>query len=235
MIYITRILFTVLAIFCYFPHAYAYNDSDILPLIKACADIASYSAETTDENELMLKVLFTHNNFKIVTDKTLKTDKSGSLNMCNAEFIQDVMYKVFRIDAPTPTPDKLNELGYYYNNGYYYYSGGYSIYYATNVNEIVKTVQNTDGSVNIIFSNTYVEGDNKPQSEISEMKLKKDNLGYYVSEINMNTDLTDMELTSSPVAHKSNYSESILKYMPLAIALIAIFISAIVFCVFILR
>ncbi len=191
----------------------------MLPIIKACADIGSYDRESYDENELMLRVLYTYENFKILTDTSAITSKSGNINMCNTEFIKDAVYRAFRIDAPTPPPDMLTTLGYCENDGYYYYTGGYSEYFATDVREILKVIPLSDGTVYAIFSNTYQSGASTPETEYNGMRLGRDNDGYYAVSFNMGGDFSEVDELLSPTDdEKSPFADLLSRYLPLIVA-----------------
>ena len=200
--------------------AYA-TDNDyekMLPVIKSCADIGSYDSKSYDRDELMLRFLYTCENFKILTDTPMITSKSGNINMCNTAFVKDAVYKAFRIDAPTPPPDKLTTLGYCENNGYYYFTGGYSEYFATDVKDILKVTPLDDGSVYVVFSNTYQSGNSSPQTEYNAIRLGYDSTGYYALSLDMGGNLTETDKHTAPENH-SPVKDYISRYLPLFVAL----------------
>lgn len=220
-----------------FTCAYAeYNNySDYMPIIKACADIPSYDNTDYHIDNLMLQVLYTHENFKIITDSEPNFISSGSLKMCSSQFIKEALFKAFRINAPSPTPDKLTELGYCENNGYYYYTGGYTNYFATDVRDIVKITPAENGSEIVIFSDIYNENGTEPVAEYSRMTVAKDDFGYYVTSINMGSTLPKAEtLTAFPSETKSVW-ESVGRYLPLSVIIITLALSGTVFYIFVIR
>lgn len=230
MIEIKRVLFSLSCVFFILSTpATAYAFDELMPLIKACADIPYYDRETTDIHELMLDVLYTYPNFRILSDISPIADTSGALKMCDSNYIRTVMNKAFRLSPPTPTPDMLTELGYYYNNGYYYFTGGYSGYFATNVTEITHSVNLDDGSLYILFSNTYTENSRPPRTEDSAMKFAKDDNGYYVTSIDMG--LSYSTLNNELTLHTDNSVplSSVKKYSPAIIGLITIISAVFVF------
>ena len=200
-------------------HGADYDYEKMLPVIKSCADIGSYDSESYDINELMLRVLYTHENFKILTNTPMITAKSGNIYMCNTEFIKDAVYKAFRLDAPTPEAPMLTTLGYCENNGYYYFTGGYREYFATDVKDIIKVTPLGDGSVYVFFSNTYQSGESVPEREYNGMHLGYDSNGYYALSLDMGGDFSDYEALMSPQASdKPNISDTLYDYLPLIVA-----------------
>ncbi len=221
---------------CLFVTAYAEDsqDPELLQLIKACADIGDYNSETTDENELMLRFLYTYRNFEIITDKEPFITQSDNIKMCRTDFVKDAVYKAFRIDAPTPSPAHLTKLGYCENNGYYYFTGGYSEYFATDVKNIEKIIPFDDGTFYVIFSDYYQEGKTAPHLEYSSMQLGQDKDGYYVIAIDMDDNFVKLNSLLQPESETS-ILDNFLKYLPAVIIVISLCASAFVFYRFFLR
>ena len=226
-----KIAVIICVLFNLFPvstYAYDTSDTELLYLIKACADIGDYDRNSKDVNELMLRVLYTYRNFEIITDKNAYLTQTDKIKMCRTDFIKDVVYKAFRIDAPTPSPEKLTELGYCENNGFYYFTGGYTEYFATDVIDIQKVVVLPDGSQYVIFTNYYQEGENEPVLEYSSMQFARDNEGYFVISIDMDDDF--MKLNSLIQPQVTNHSfDDFKKYLPWVIIITSLCISAFVF------
>lgn len=220
---------------CFFTSVYASHEEnpELMKIIRACVDIGDYTAETCDKNELMRRFLYTYRNFEIITDTEPHATKSDKLLMCRTDFVKEALYRAFRIDAPTPLPEKLTELGYCVNNGYYYYSGGYTEYFATDVKDILKVIELDDNSIYVIFSDYYREGNNEPVLEYSSMLIGQDSDGYYVMAIEMDDDFTTLNSLIYPdeVAEPAMFY----KYLPSVIIAITLTLAGAVFYIFFLR
>lgn len=210
------------------------QNTELLHLIKACADIGDYNYETTDKNELMLRFLYTYRNFEIITDKEPFITQSDNIKMCRTDFVRDAVYKAFRLDAPTPSPANLTKLGYCENNGYYYFTGGYSEYFATDVRNIEKIVTLDDGTFYVIFSDYYQEGTNTPQLEYSSMQIGQDKDGYYVIAIDMDDDFTKLNTLLKPMSEIGIF-DNLSEYLPAFIIVLTISAVGFVFYRFFLR
>lgn len=213
---------------------FAQDYNDLLPIIRACADIPDYDRDNTDINKLMIGVLYTFQNFETVVSTPSNADTSGSLHMCNGEFIREIMNKIFRLNAPEPSPEKLTQLGYYYSNGIYYYMGGYTAYFATNVNRITNAIPLDDGGVYVIFENTYTENNNEPATEHSAMRFAKDDIGYYVSSIDMGLDYSTLNEQLKTQSPTSPYLDTLNNALPFIIIVITVTVSVIILVKFIL-
>lgn len=235
MIFIKRAVIIYVLLQCFFitAHAKTEESPEIMNIIKASVDIGDYSAETCDTDTLMLRFLYTYRNFEIITNKEPYPTESGKLKMCRSDFVKDAIYRTFRIDAPTPGPEKLTTLGYCENNGYYYYWGGYTKYFSTDVKDILKIIELSDGSIYVIFSNYYREGENSPILEYSSMRLSHDKDGYYVLSIEMDEDFR--KLNSLIYPENTPNPNNLYKYLPTAVIVITLLLSGIVFYVFFLR
>lgn len=220
---------------CFFTTAYAshYENTELIKIIKACVDIGDYTAENCDQDELMRRVLYTYRNFEIITDKEPFATQSDKLKMCRTDFVKDTLYRVFRIDAPTPSPDKLTTVGYCENNGYYYYSGGYTEYFSTDVDEIQRIIPLSDGSFYVIFTDYYREGTNEPVLEYSSMRLGRDKDGYFVISIEMDDDFTTLNSLIYPEEAKEQVD--FYKYLPLAIMSLTLVLAGVIFYIAFLR
>jgi hypothetical protein len=198
------------------------DDKDkIMLLLKACADIADFSAADYNIDDLTKRVLYSHKNFSLLSNIPAQTGSSDSVKMCSADFIDDAMNKAFRITPEKPAVNMLTALGYCYNNGFYYYTGGYSAYFCTDVKEIVKAYETADDSMYIIFRDIYTEGSNAPFSEYSTAAVEKDNDGFYLTELHMGGSLDDIEnLSSADTVSKT--PDIFTKYLPLLAGLLAL-------------
>lgn len=159
--------------------------SQIITLLKCCCDIVSLD-ESTDDDALLRRVLYTHKNFMLLTPIPPKTAKSGSeLTLCSANFIDAAMQSAFRKAPSRPAVNMLTELGYCYNNGYYYYTGGYTKYFATEISEIIQTYTLPDKNIYAVFSDKYTESGKEPVFEYSTAVISKDKNGFYLTRLKM--------------------------------------------------
>lgn len=235
MINIKKAVIIYIILHCLFNTVYAESTDDpkLMSLIKACVDIGEYDRENFDENDLMRRVLYTYRNFQIITDVEPYPTQTDDLKMCRTDFVKDVLHRAFRLDAPAPPPDKLTELGYCQNDGYYYFSGGYTEYFATDVKDIYKIIQLQDGTLYVIFTDYYFEGNNDKKLEYSSMRIGHDADGYYVLSINMNNDFKDLKPLMNPEQGSNNHQ--LAKYIPAIVTGITIILACIVFFIYFLR
>lgn len=181
------------------------DEAEILTLIKACADIAYYDAQSTDINELMKKVLFSYRNFMLLTDKAPELSQQGNSSMISGDYVEDIMHKAFRIKAPQPEYSQLTVLRYCHYRGRYYFLGGYRNYFATDVKNILAIFLTNDNDLYVVFRNTYTEGSAPPSEEYSTAVVSYDNDGYYLKALHMDTDFSDLP-DYRPVDNKSRPS-----------------------------
>lgn len=196
------------------------DKSEILKLLRACADIYEYDSEQSDDDSLMRKVLYTHQNFSSLTSTPLvSSEENESLKLCSAEYITSVLYNVFRKTAPRPAVNMLTEIGYCYNNGYYYYSGGYTDYFRTEVHDILKVFKTAENNLYIIFSDTYTENDNT-LNEYSSAIIGKDKDGYFIKKLKMGDDFKNISsLTDTENENTFSFSQNFKKAVPFIIML----------------
>lgn len=211
--------------------AYASQPSpqDILPVIKACADIGKFNPTDYDTNYLMRRVLYTYRNFEIITASAPDAHTANNLKLCRTDFIKEAVYNAFRITAPTPSAEQLTQQGYCESNGYYYFTGGYTQYFATEAIEIVKTIPLNDNTLFVIFSDIYYEAGKEPIFEYSSAYLGYDSDGYYIRSISMG------EAEHNYAVDTDNNSVAPLRLLPVFIAVIALTSALFVFYIFILR
>lgn len=188
----TVIILVILSLFTTV-HADSTEDTELISLIKACADIGNYDCENGNDNELMLRFLYTYRNFEIITDTEPLTASNGKIKMCGEKFVQNAFWRAFRKTAPSPEPSKLTELKFCKSGGYYQFIGEYSEYFATDVLDITETIPLTDGTFYAVFRNTYKTETTPERLEYSFMRLGRDDEGYYVLSINMNDNFTNLK------------------------------------------
>lgn len=209
------------------------EESELLKLIKSSADLMEYDSDNYDIHTVMRHTLFTYRNFTLLSDIPPDRTDVGSIMLCSSDFIDDVLYKAFRLEADKPAVNMLTELGYCYNNGSYYSVGGYDTYFATDVKEITDVFTLPDGSLLVIFSDTYTEGNSQPIPEISSAVAAKDDDGFYLLKLSMGSDLPDR---SSFIAEDDRTQPDSDKsvYLPLIIAVICLSIIGIIIYRFII-
>lgn len=207
--------------------------TEILHLLKACADIYTFNSDDYDINELTMRVLYTHRNFQLLSNINPQTAQNTSIKMCSEQFIAESMHKAFRITPPKPALNMLTQIGYCYNNGLYYYTGGYNEYFATDITDIIKIYAIKDNSIYVIFKNSYTDSNTPVGVEFSSATIKKDSEGYYLSSLQMGKLIDNPQELISP--DTINASGSIYtKYIPLFVILIAVAVTGIVIYFYIL-
>ena len=214
------IIILIVLLECFAISANAENDdkAELLPLIKACADIGSFDCSDFDIGELMMRFFYSYQNFKILSPVPPHAVSSGTVTMCNSDFVFDALYRAFRINPSTPKPHMFTELGYCEDNGFYSFYGGYDEYISTDVREFVKIIPQPDGSEYVVFSYYYTQGENPPVFEYSSMTVQRDDKGYYVTAIKMNDDFSALQpnFEQSPENGTHPFSE----YLPEVVILL---------------
>lgn len=194
------------------------NDS-ILLLLRASADIMNYDCHDYDIHKLTRYVLYTKNNFKVLGYQPVSENSSDTLlKYCDVEFVDSVLYNVFRLSPEKPPADMLTKYYYYFSNGLYYYSGGFDTYFATDVIGISEVYKISDDTYYVIFPNMYTEGNTSPRLEFSSAIVSNDSLGYYIKRIDMNSEPLSADALSE-YSKKSFYDllPDLRKYMPAVI------------------
>ena len=227
---ITIILIVLLECFAISANAENDDKTELLTLIKACADIGSFDSRDYDIAELMMRFFYSYQNFKILSPVPPKAVSSGTVTMCNSDFVYDALYRAFRINPPTPKPHMLTELGYCEDNGFYSFYGGYDEYFSTDVREIVKIIPQPDGSEYVVFSNYYTQGENPPVFEYSSMTVQRDDKGYYVTAIKMNADFSALQPNFEQ--SRENGTHPFSEYLPEVVILLTALSACIVIYVF---
>ena len=214
------IIILIVLLECFATPANAENDdkTELLTLIKACVDIGSFDSSDYDIDELMMRFFYSYQNFKILSPIPSHAVNSGTVTMCNSDFVFDALYRAFRINPPTPKPHMLTELGYCEVNGFYSFYGGYDEYFSTDVREIVKIIPQPDGSEYVVFSNYYTQGTNPPVFEYSSMTVKRDDKGYYVTAIKMNDDFSALQPNFEQ--SRENGTHPFFEYLPEVVILL---------------
>ena len=215
------ILFINIPVFASGKNLSTADKTELLTLIKCCADIDNYDRNDYDMDELMRKVLYTHRNFRLLSSIPANEQTiNSSLKMCSERFISDSIQKAFRLQAKHPEEYELADIGYCSANGYYYYYGGYTRYFATDVHRISNTFYTSDGSLYVIFSNSFNNGTSL-KDEYSTATAKRDGYGWYLTSIHMNSDFTDMPEYLTTVSAPLLQDPGSHSYLTLLIILIA--------------
>lgn len=168
------------------------DSQEILFLIKSAADIMDYDSVSSDLDTLTRHVLYTHENFRLISTLSPESGETGSdpsIRLCSSGFIEDAMYTAFRKTPEKPAVNMLTSLGYCFNDGSYYYTGGYNTYFATDVKDLVRVLKLTDDTLFVIFSDTYTEGGNAPIFEYSTAVVSRDSRGFYLKQLHMGGDI----------------------------------------------
>lgn len=195
--------------------------------------MGKYSRGDSDENETMLRFLYTYRNFEIISNREPGFIETDNLKMCRADFVRDAVYNAFRLDAPEPSPENLTLLGYCVNNEYYYFTGGYTDYFATDVTDISAPVSLDDDTMYVIYTNTYRTGISEPVSEYGFAHIGKDSDGYFMIRLKPNCSLYEIRsLISVKNASKNNASA---ERVPLLILSLTVTVAAIIFYLYFLR
>ncbi len=209
------------------------ENRELMYLIKSCADLMQYDSGDHDIHTLMRHMLYTYRNFTLLSSIPPNHSVSGKISLYSSDYIDDALYKAFRLQPEKPAVNMLTELGYCYNNGVYYSAGGYDKYFATDVMEITDSFELEDGSLLIIFKNTYTEGDSPPIPEISSAVAAKDESGFYLLKLNMGGDLpSHHENTEQPQEDTASHAAD--AYMPLFIIIISLAVIGIIIYRFII-
>ena len=232
MIEIKRVILTLLCVFSITAiPVQAFDNNEFMPYIKSCSYIRQYSVEN-DIHTLVVDVLNNHHNFRSLSPLTPDSTKTGALKMCNAEYVDDIIHKTFRISVPRPAPEKLTELGYYYNNGFYYYIDRPALYSVT-VKDITKVIPLDDGGVYVIYTDTFTSDDTST-TEYSSIKFYRDSLGWYVKSIHTGLDFSSLSEHLTTTEAVTPYLELVWNTLPLLVFIITIAVVIIIFCKFIL-
>lgn len=188
--------------------------SDIRAVIAACADITIFDIYNYDYDSLFKYVLYTHENFRVLTDIEPKTTSSSAfgynrVSLVNSDFVDYVMENVFEI-APQKTPSSsLIRRGFCYSDGYYLYTGGFNVFFSTEIAGI-DHVYSIDGeTLLILFHDIYTEG-NARTGENSFAILRRKNNGYKLLRLGMGKDApAEDEIQKYSLAYAAEGNDSL--------------------------
>lgn len=175
----------------------AEEAAKIKTTLTACADIMSFDIKDYDYDTLFKYVLYTHQNFQILTDIPSGSGNSSSLGYNNvsivkSDFIDYIMEKLFRITPEKPPVNNLLSRGFCYSDGYYYYTGGFNVYFATEVLDLVGVYDMGGGVTFVVFSDIYYENDTQTP-EYSFAVLQKTGETYSLLRLGMGENLPSQE------------------------------------------
>ncbi len=228
MIEIKRLIFTLVClVFLNTTTTIALGNTEFIPYINSCSGIRQYSGDKKDLNKLVLDVLNNHQNFQAMSSIAPVSTETGALKMCNANFIDDIMYKTFRIKTPRPAPNQLTELGYYYNNNFYYYRNNSAILPAT-VDEITKVIPLDDGGVYVIFTDILTTDNSHSTVENSAIKLQRDNSGWFVTAIHMGLDFSNLSEHLKTPEPQTPYIEFVWNILPIVVFILTITVAIVI-------
>lgn len=171
----------------------AEEQSKIKTTLSACADLMSFDIKNYDYDKIFKYVLYTHQNFKILTDLDPMTGSSSSLGYNNVSivssgFIDFIMNNILHITPEKPPVNSLLGRGFCYSGGYYYYTGGFDVFLSTAINDLIGIYDLGDNTILVIFSDVYTEGDTKT-SEYSFAVLQKTDEQYSLLRLGMGESL----------------------------------------------
>lgn len=228
MIEIKRVIFTFLWVFSLsVTPVSAFDNNEFIPFIDVCSYIDQYNGNKEDLHNLVTDVLNNHHHFQDMSSLSPNATQTGSLRMCDAKYIDDIMYKTFRINTPRPAPEKLMELGYYYNNGFYYYKER-EVKQSVKLHEITNIIPMDNGEIYVIFTDTVTTADNSSKTQNSAIKFSRDNSGLFVTAIHMGLDFSNLSehlKTPSPV---EPYIEIVWNALPMAIFILTLTVSIVI-------
>lgn len=184
--------------------------------ITACADIMSFDIKDYDYDTLFKYVLYTHQNFRIITDIDPRSGNSSNfgynnVSLVSSEFIDYVMENIFRITPEKPPVNNLLSRGFCYSNGYYFYTGGFDVYFSTKILDIAGVYELGGDVYYVVFSDIYNEN-NVSTPEYSFAVLQKTDAGYSLLRLGMGETLPSQSdvYTYSPFSdhNKINWGNS---------------------------
>lgn len=171
--------------------------TSIKTTLSACADLMTFDINNYDYDTIFKYVLFSHQNFKVLTDIDPMTGSSSSLgynnvSLVNSAFIDYVMENVLRITPEKPPATNLLTRGFCYSDGYYYYNVSFDVFFSTSVNELIRVYDLGKGTIFVIFSDVYTEGDTKTD-EYSFAILSNNGINYSLLRLGMGENLPSVD------------------------------------------
>lgn len=157
-------------------------------LLTACADVMEFDSKNPDFDALMVYILHSHENFRLLTDIEPKAaapqSSRGNIALVGSEFVDYIVKNIFNLAPEHPRMSELSERGFAYSDGYYYYKDNF-LYYSTENVEISDIYSLGGGVYYVVFSDVYTENDvSKPESSYAVIK-KGGGFGYQILRIGM--------------------------------------------------
>lgn len=193
------LIFAAVLLLCINTSVHAFDDiseslsaeekDNIRTVIAACADIADFDIKNYDYDSLFKYILYTHENFRILTDIDPMSSSSSSLGynrvlLVSSSFIDYVMENVFNITPEKPPVNNLTTRGFCYNDGYYLYTGGFNVYFSTEITDIDHIYYLDDTTLLVSFRDIYTEGNTRTH-EYSYAILRRGEGGFIILRLGM--------------------------------------------------
>ncbi len=211
-------------------------------LLTACADVMEFDVKNPDFDTLMVYILHSHNNFRLLTDIDTKaveaTPQPGhdEISLVGGDYIDYIVKNVFALEPEHPPVGALAKRGYCYSGGYYYYTDKF-FYYSTDELEIKAVYDLSGGVYYIVFTDVYTENDISEFEYSYAVIQTGGDFGYRVLRIGMGLEpLSEDEvlayapdLTGSAEPTPKPETDSFARYrLPLLLAAVSFGISALV-------
>ena len=190
------------------PAAYADTEprdmAAVRATVAACADIAEFDIKDYDYDKIFRYALYTHENFRVLTDIDPKEGESSSfgynkISLVSGEFMDYVMENVLGITPEKPPISDLTERGFCFNNGYYLYTGGFNTYFSTEITGI-DSAEHLGGGVFLVnFSDVYTEGNTRTAEKSYAVLLEREDGTYTLLRLGMGQSPPDRETLMSYV------------------------------------
>ena len=191
------------------PTAYADNAGPrdmaaVRATVAACADIAEFDIKNYDYDKIFRYALYTHENFRILTDIDPKEGESSTLrynkiSLVSGEFMDYVMENVLGITPEKPPISDLTERGFCFNNGYYLYTGGFNTYFSTEITSIDGAEHLGGGVFLVNFSDVYTEDGARTAEKSYAVLLEREDGTYTLLRLGMGQSPPDRETLMSYV------------------------------------
>ncbi len=162
-------------------------------LLAACADVMEFDSKNPDYDALMLYILNSHENFRLLTELDPKTAQSapqsglGGITLVDGEFIDYILTNIFDVNPEHPDVQALSSRGFCYSGDYYYYVDKY-FYFSTDKIEIKALYDLGGGTYYTVFTDIYTEnGISEPEYSFAVIRAGGE-YGYQILRIGMGLD-----------------------------------------------